>query len=104
MPLVPYRHAIVISFAAEARRATMTNSTTQTAPRRIRRWSECSAARRPRNSFRTVTGGLALQRAEDLLDDAGPGAHRVLADLLLLLGHHQEEAVERLLRHVLVQV
>src|SRR5258706_9738242 len=47
---------------------------------------------------------LLPQCAEHLADDGAAGADRVLADFLLLLGHHQVEAVERLLRHVLVEV
>src|SRR6185503_6659949 len=36
--------------------------------------------------------------------DVAARPHRVLADLFLFLGHHVEEAIERLLRHIVVQV
>src|SRR5258708_40158381 len=48
--------------------------------------------------------GPLLQSAEYFPDDAGARGERILANPLLLLGHHQIEAVERLLCHVLVEV
>src|SRR5688572_14606110 len=45
-----------------------------------------------------------LQSAKNLLHDRGSGAGGILADLLLLLAQHEIEAVERLLRHVGVEV
>src|SRR5436190_18311982 len=39
-----------------------------------------------------------IQRTEDFTDDGAAGGDRILADLLLLLGHHDEQPVERFLR------
>src|SRR6185295_4514808 len=45
-----------------------------------------------------------LDRAKYLPDDVAAGLDRVLADFLFFFGHHVKKAIERLLRHVFVQV
>src|SRR5689334_2969497 len=65
-----------------------------------------AAAATPRRSpsASARAGVLALERAKDLPDDVAAGLDRVLADLLFFLGDHVEQPVERLLRHVVVEI
>src|SRR3954447_7809977 len=72
---------------------------------RCRSWSKSESATTGTRRTRRAWGQGALeQRAEHLADDGCARADRIPADGLFLLGHHEEEPVERLLRDVLFQV
>src|SRR3954468_14004970 len=78
-----------------------------TCARSCSRWRSSTCRSWPRSaSARTGTRRTErlLQGAEDFPDDARAGADWILADPLLLLGHHQIKAVQRLLGHVLIEI
>src|SRR5258706_1381774 len=67
------------------------------------RSGNCAAAPADNPSARQTARNLP-ERAKNLPDDVAARLHRVLADILFLFGDHEEQAVLRLLRHVVVQV
>src|SRR5688572_24444180 len=70
--------------------------------KRIGRSGYCAAA--PAAAKARQAASSLAERTKDFLHDVAAGPHRVLADFLLFLGNHVEQAVERLLRHVLIEV